>query len=193
MKGRGRMSDPLNRKINKKARLMLYVFCSALLTVFLYVLLHEVGHMLVMLCAGSTITEFSIIGAHVCGEGGVFTYFLELWHNANGVLLPLLLSYIYALFYRREKKSPLYRVLSFFVCSVPASSMLAWVILPFVYLNGTAPAGDDVTKFLNFFSWNYHPLTVSAAAAVLIGISVFLMIKKRVLRNFIEAIKASRA
>ncbi len=75
------------------------------------------------------------------------------------------------------------------VTLVPAASMLAWVIIPFVYLQGKAPINDDVTKFLTVFSKNYHPLIVSAVAVIFIGISVVLMIKKQVIHNFIEEIK----
>ncbi len=54
---------------------------------------------------------------------------------------------------------------------------------------GAAPINDDVTKFLAVFCENHHPLIVSAMAAVLIGMGVVLMIKKRVIHNFIEEIK----
>ena len=47
--------------------------------------------------------------------------------------------------------------------------MLAWVIIPFLYINGNAPVSDDVTKFLNVFSQDYHPLVVSALAVITIG------------------------
>lgn len=67
--------------------------------------------------------------------------------------------------------------------------MLAWVIIPFAYLQGKAPINDDVTNFLTIFCENYHPLIVSAVAVVLIGIGIVLMIKKRVIHNFIEEIK----
>ena len=67
--------------------------------------------------------------------------------------------------------------------------MLAWVIIPFAYLQANAPINDDVTKFLAVFCESYHPLIVSVMAVVLIGMGVFLMIKRRVIHNFIEEIK----
>ena len=67
--------------------------------------------------------------------------------------------------------------------------MLAWVFVPFLYLNGSAPINDDVTKFLIVFCENYHPLIVSVMAVVLMGLGVVLMIKKRIIHNFIEEIK----
>lgn len=75
------------------------------------------------------------------------------------------------------------------VILIPVASILAWVIIPFAYLQGKAPINDDVTKFLAVFCENYHPLIVSAIAAVHIGTGIVLMIKKRVLHNFIEEIR----
>ena len=76
---------------------------------------------------------------------------------------------------------------SFFTGVVPISSLLAWVIIPFVYLNGTAPPSDDCTKFLMSFSQIANPLFVSAAALV---IGSILFIKKGVLRNYIYELQA---
>ena len=72
---------------------------------------------------------------------------------------------------------------------IPIASLLAWVIIPFVYLQGNAPANDDVTKFLYNFSQNYHPLIVSAIAAVIIGISIVVIIKKQIFRNFFKVMR----
>ncbi len=82
-----------------------------------------------------------------------------------------------------------YRIFSYVVTLMPIVSMLAWVIVPFVYLQGNAPINDDVTKFLVVFCENYHPLIVSVTSVILIGTGVVLMIKKRVIHNFIEEIK----
>ena len=74
---------------------------------------------------------------------------------------------------------------SFFTGLVPISSLLAWVIIPFVYLNGTAPPNDDCTKFLMSFSQIANPLFVSAAALVIGVLGSILLIKIGVLRNYI--------
>lgn len=58
----------------------------------------------------------------------------------------------------------------------------------FAYLQGNPPINDDVTKFLTVFCEKYPPLLVSAIAVALIGIGVALMVKKRVLHNFIAEI-----
>lgn len=175
--------------MNKKIKSMGYVLLSAGIEVFLYILLHEFGHMIVMLLAGATITDFSIFTAHVSAVGGDYTSLLNMWMHANGALLPLIISYLYILLYQKNNTKSFYRIFSYMFTLIPVCSILAWVIMPFIYLQGNAPINDDVTKFLAVFCENYHPFIVSAAAAILIGIGVVLMIKKRVIYNFIEEIK----
>lgn len=178
--------------MQKKTRVILCILISALLTVFLYILLHEFGHVIVMLSAGARITEFSIMGAHVSGEGGSYTNTSDLWLHANGAFLPLLISYVYLLFYRSDVENAFYRTFSWFFGLIPAASMIAWVIIPFIFLNGDAPAGDDVTLFLENFSQDHSPVIVSIASALLMGIGMVILIRKKVLQNFIEEIKRVR-
>lgn len=175
--------------MNKKLKSIGYILLSAGITLFLYILLHEFGHTMVMLSVGATIMDFSIFTAHVSAVGGNYTNLSEMWMYANGALFPLMISFLYTLSYKKDSARPLYRIFSYMLILVPVSSMLAWVIIPFDYLQGNAPVNDDVTKFLDVFCENYHPLMVSAAAAALIAIGVVLMIKKRLILNFIEEIK----
>lgn len=111
------------------------------------------------------------------------------WIFANGVLLPMAAAFIYALLYRKDSQNALYRIFSFLAVLVPTASMLAWVMIPVFFLQGNAPAKDDVTHFLNIFSQEYPPLAVSAVSAAIIGISVTLMIKKRIVHNYIEEVR----
>lgn len=109
--------------------------------------------------------------------------------HANGALFPLIISYLYMLLYKKSSAKSFYRIFSYVAALIPMVSMLAWVIIPFAYLQGDALINDDVTKFLTVFCENYHPLVVSAAAVVLMGMGIVLMIKKRVIHNFVEEIK----
>lgn len=118
-----------------------------------------------------------------------YTNLSNMWMHANGALLPLMISYVYIRLYKKDSTKPLYRIFSYLVTLMPIASMLAWGIIPFAYLQGKAPINDDVTNFLTIFCENYHPLIVSAVAVALIGIGIVLMIKKRVIHNFIEEIK----
>ena len=180
--------------MKRKAKLIKFILTlliSAIATLFLYILLHEFGHVIVMLSAGDRITEFSILHAYVSGEGGDYTNTSDLWKHANGTIFPLLLSYVFLLFYRKESKNTLYRIFSLcFAC--PALGLLPWFVKPFVYVKGTFTAGNDITQFLYNFSQSHSPILVSIAAAVLFGISIRLIIKKCVLRNIIDEIKSVR-
>ena len=179
---------------NKEAliKLISILVISAIVTVFLYILLHEFGHVIVMLSAGARITEFSLLGARVSCEGGSFSNTSDLWMNANGAIFPLLISYIFLLFYRKESKNTFYRISSLFFGFTPAFGLLPWFVKPFVYVEGTFTPYDDTTQFLYNFSQGHSPIIVSMAAAVLFGISILLVIRKRVVCNFIEEIKRTR-
>ena len=175
-----------------KAKMISIILISAALTLFLYIILHESGHMIVMLSAGARITEFSILGAHVSGEGGSYTNISDLGLHANGAFLPLLISYVYLLLYRSGSENSFYRTFSCFFGLIPAISMIAWIIIPFTFISGNAPLNDDVTLFLENFSHDFSPLAVSAAAALFMGIGIAIIIRKKVLRNFMEEIKRVR-
>ncbi|MDE6906047.1 MAG: hypothetical protein K2P76_14120 [Lachnospiraceae bacterium] len=175
--------------MNKKIKSIGYILLSAGIGIFLYILLHEIGHMIVILSVGGTITDFSIFTAHVSAVGGGYTNLSDMCMNANGALFPLIISYLYILLYQKDSTKVFYRIFSYVFVLIPIVSMLAWVIIPFAYLQGNAPINDDVTKFLTVFCENYHPLIVSVAAVVLVGMGVALMMKKRVIHNFIQEIK----
>ena len=184
-KSRLRRQDWMNKKIKSIG----YTLLSAGIAFFLYILLHEFGHMIVMLSVGATITDFSIFTAHVSADGGNYTDLSDMFMNVNGALLPLIISYLYTLLYKKDSTKSFYRIFSYMVTLSPIASMFAWVFIPFAYLHTDVPINDDVTKFLAVFCESYHPLIVSVMAVVLIGMGVFLMIKKRVIYNFIEEIK----
>lgn len=175
--------------MNNRMKRIGFLLLSAVMTVFLYILLHELGHMIVMLSTGATVTSFSILTAHVSAAGGNDTALSALWLNANGALLPVTASFVYILLYRKDCQNSFYRIFSFLITFVPAASMLAWVILPFLFLQGKAPAKDDVTHFLNVFSNQYHPLTVSAVSAAIIVIHVTLIYRRRILQNYLEEVR----
>ncbi len=182
--------------MKQKRILFLSIFASALLCILLYIILHEAGHCIVAVSCGATVTDFSIFSAHMSYRGGNFTDLSDLFLNANGVLFPLLLSYIFILLYNPAVKNRLYRVMSFFFALMPAFSLLPWVIFPIAYrLGATLDAGDDVAKFLYNFSFcgRHSPLWVSAAALLLTTLGVLLTVRKEILRNYIEVVKEVRA
>lgn len=175
--------------MDNKVKKAVCVFTSVLLVILLYIILHEAGHLIVMLSAGATITDFSILSAHVSGMGGNYTNVSGLWLHANGALLPVIVSFVYMLLYNKNSKSIFYHAFSYMICLMPIVSLLAWVIIPFVYMQGNAPAGDDVTKFLYNFTLDYHPLIVSVVAVVMIAAGVIIMMKKEIIKTFVLEIR----
>lgn len=171
--------------MNQKIKLSLCVVVSAMLVVVLYILFHETGHLIVMLSAGEVIDDFSILGAHVSGHGGEYTFVSRMWLNANGAVLPVIISFVYLWFYKEDRQNTFYRMFSFFAGFMPIFTLFAWVFIPLAYINGTAPQNDDCTKFLVSFSQIANPLFVSAAALVIIVLGSILFVKKGVLRNYI--------
>lgn len=166
-----------------KKKKIIEVLVSAVVVLILYIFLHEMGHCIVAIACGATITDFSILTAHMSSVGGNYTNLSDLWLNANGALFPLIVTYVYMLFYDKKRENSFYRILSYFIAIIPACSLLAWVFIPIVYMTGNAPVGDDVTKFLYNFSSGYHPIYVSIAALLLIAVSVTIMVKKQILHN----------
>lgn len=175
--------------MGKKAKNFLLLLVSVVLALVIYILLHELGHLIVMVSAGATIDDFSIVTAHVSATGGEYTNLSDLWLQANGALLPVFTAYIYMFFYKSNNEKSFYRIFSYMIVVIPVASMLAWLIIPVMYIGGNAPINDDVTKFLYIFSHDFHPLIVSVVAAMIIGIGVALMIKKRIIHNFIEEVR----
>lgn len=176
----------MERKRIKKISMVV----SLLIAFVLYIILHELGHCIVAVACGATITEFSILTAHMSYVGGSYTNTSDLWLHVNGVLFPLILSYIYMIFYKTDKENIIYRIVSYIITIMPMFSILPWVIMPIIYaVGGSIPATDDVTKFLYNFSSRYNPIWVTIGAVVLIVVSIIIIIKKRILHNFIAEMR----
>ena len=99
--------------MNKKIKSIGYILLSAGIAIFLYILLHEFGHMIVMLSVGATITDFSIFTAHVSADGGNYTNLSDMFMNVNGALFPLIISYLYTLLYKKGSTKSFYRIFSY--------------------------------------------------------------------------------
>lgn len=164
---------------------------SAIAMLILYTFLHELGHCIAAVACGATITEFSInlLNAHMASVGGHFTYWTAMWYNANGLLFPLIISYVHMLFYQKENKNPLYQILSYFGVMISFYSIFPWVLIPIFFLAGIPPEGDDCTKLLQIFSLKYHPIFISIGAVILLIFSLMLVNKKDILTNVLSSIK----
>ena len=78
-------------KRNRFKKVTLLIPSSALLCLFLYIILHETGHAIVLRAVGADITEFSILSAHVSYDGGTWTNTSDRWMHMNGALFPVVL------------------------------------------------------------------------------------------------------
>lgn len=174
-----------------KGKIIISVFGSVFLVIFLYIILHESGHCLIAALCGARITEFSILGAHMRYEGGVFNTITSSLLNAAGVLLPIIVSGVYLLCYSKTKNSLFYRIFSFMFALVPFFSLIAWIFVPMLYYSGNAPANDDVTKFINHSG--IDPWIVSFAAAIILICAAALAWKKRIVQNYWQACRGAGA
>lgn len=162
---------------------------SVLISILLYIFLHELGHVIVLWSVDAKITELSIISAHVNYNGRNWTDLSDKWMHLNGVLFPLLVSVLYIMLYRTENANRYYRVISGFFVLMPISSLLAWVFIPILYMLGQAPEGDDVYKFLYNFCYDYPAFLVSICAFTTICCTIYLSVKKGVFKNLGMTIK----
>ena len=179
----------MNRNIGRFIRQKVLM---AILAIFLYILLHEFGHVIVLWSVGADITEFSIASAHVNYLGGEWTDISDRWMHLNGAVFPVIIAALYMFLYRRDIENSWYRIFSGFVVLIPVASLLAWVILPFFYVRGQAPVGDDVTKFLYNFTHDYSAYWVSLVALLVIAASIAIALWKGIIQNFVEEVKKVR-
>ncbi len=176
------------------------IILPALLSIIVYIVLHEFGHVIVLWAVHAEITEFRILKAHVLYEGGDWTDLSDKWMHVNGALFPLILSFIYSLCYNQNCKNGAYRSSSFFFSVCTAISLIPWVINPFLYIGqietshaaGMVSSNDDTYKFLYNFSFDYPVWIVSAVAAIVLALGVFIAVKKGIIRNFIETLREMR-
>jgi hypothetical protein len=134
---------------------------------FLYTFLHELGHALAGWFFGQSLAEFDAsfwdLSAHVRLSGGNLTLMQLAIQSAAGVLLPLMVWAIYISLVPR-KGSFIHETLKLLSSMVVVNTLLAWILLPILYLFGRAPS-DDVTNFLHYSQM--PPLLLSFTALVL--------------------------
>ena len=174
--------------MDKRVKVVLCSVAGFLAALVLYIILHEGGHALVAVLCGAEITSFSIVSAFVGYEGGMFTDFSYAMVHVMGSLLPYILSVTYGIFYPPDnKKGLLFKAFSFGFCVISYSTCLSWVFMPFIYLSGSAPQGEDVTKFLD--ASGLPPVIVSLSALLLIVISVCILFVRKIPQTYAAELK----
>ena len=173
-----------------KLKVVLSSIGSVISSTLIYIVLHEGGHSLVAVICGANITTFSILGAHMSYDGGIFNSFTLALLDVAGMLFPVLVSIIYMIFYQGGLTSILYRIFSFLFVLIPISSILAWVFVPIFYLFGKEPINDDVTRFLN--NTGINPVVIVVAATITLTCCIFIAWNKKIIRNYWSTLRSVR-
>jgi hypothetical protein len=162
--------------------LLLFIFFFVF---FLYTFLHEAGHALAGLLFGQTLTEFDVsfwdFSAHVGMAGGGLAPSQLAVQAIAGVSLPLL---VWAIFIRvtPRKASFALEVLKLISSMAVLNTLLAWIVIPVLYVFGNAPPSDDVTHFLRY-SQMFPMLLIFVAFVVYIGGWVYFLSRTEEWRN----------
>jgi hypothetical protein len=158
-------------------RFILLVLFVVLFVFFIYTFLHEAGHALIGLLFGATLTEFNVnfwdFSAHVDMIGGELTRAQAAIQSVAGVSLPLLIWMLFISFVPRSPSFSL-RVLRLLSSMMVLNTLLAWIIIPVLYVYRSAPASDDVTHFLQSSGIPPLLLTLLAITLYLLGWTYFL-------------------
>ena len=156
-----------NRNLASILNIVLLVLFVTVFVFFLYTFLHELGHVLAGWLFGQSLNEFDAsfwdLSAHVRLSGGNLTDIQLAMQSAAGVLLPLLTWAIFISLVPR-KGSFMLESLKLISSMVVVNTLLAWILLPILFVFGKAPS-DDVTNFLNYS--RMPPLLLSFTALLL--------------------------
>ena len=162
--------------------------CVVLVMATLYVVLHEMGHAIVAIACGASITQFSVANAHMSYTGGHFTQITTSLLNASGMLFPVLTFALSLLFFKKDKNNLLHRCCYFAACLWGIGPLLAWVVVPIIALLSASPAGDDVTKFMMNSGW--HPGVVALLSGLLLICLITFIFFKGIPQSFKAMLKS---
>lgn len=167
--------DTKAHPFSDKVILVALVLFIVLFVFFVYTFLHEAGHALAGLAFGQTLTAFNVnfwnFDAHV-GLAGSLTQPQRALQSIAGAGLPLLVWFLFIAFVPRKANFSL-EALKLVASMAVIHTLLAWIVIPILYLFGQAPS-DDVTNFLRYSQ--IPPLLLCAAASglYLLGWRAFL-------------------
>ncbi len=165
---------PAVKKTSPYVQALILVFLFVF-TLLFYTFTHESGHAIVGLLSGGKITSFNVsfwdLSAHV-GIQGELSDLQRLVMGAAGISLPVLVWVVFILLVPRIG-NPVLEWLKALLTLIVLGSLLAWIVIPFLYMAGQTPA-DDSTSFLSLSG--SPPLLVSGAALLVFcgGWALFL-------------------
>ncbi len=175
-------NSPLLRSIS--------VLFAVLWMLTIYTFLHEGGHALFAVIFGAKIQYFDInfldFNARVHWDGSL-TDPQRAIVSIAGMAVPLLVWAIVMMLVP-QKTTRLSGTIRWMASLGIIGSTTPWVIIPLLYPSGSAPAGDDVTRFLDTSGLN--PYLLAAISFLLIGGSLLLMRLRagnfQVVRDFVK-------
>lgn len=174
--------------MGRKIRFAFVMFAMALVSLIIYVLLHESGHALVAMLCGAGNVKISVFLAHTWWKGGSFTGITQALCDAAGAALPVCIWWIAMMFYKRERKNAMYQMAYGIFFIAATSPLLAWVLIPAYSMFAPFPdQSDDVVKFLS--GSGIPPVIVFLSAIFIIAFNVFIAIKKGLLHTVFQFIK----
>lgn len=175
----------------RKIRFAFVIFAMALVSLIIYVLLHESGHALVALFCGASNVKISVFSAHTWWTGRSFTGITQALCDVAGVALPVCVWWIVMMFYKQERKSAIYHVAYGIFFITATASLLAWVLIPAYSIFAPFPdQSDDAVNFLN--GSGISPVIVLLSAIFIIAFNIFLAIKKRLFHTVFQLIKDAK-
>jgi hypothetical protein len=155
-----------HQKTSAVVTLILLVLFIFVFVLFTYTFLHESGHAITGFLFGQTLIEFDVnflnFGAHV-GMMGNLTRAQLIIQSLAGAGFPLMVWLLFFGLVPRKANFSL-EVLKLLSSMIVLNTLLAWIVIPVLYVFGNAPA-DDVTHFLNYSQ--IPPLLVTFVALVL--------------------------
>ncbi|QOR35157.1 hypothetical protein IMX26_17125 [Clostridium sp. 'deep sea'] len=178
-----------NSITNNTIKLTVAALVTAIFSIYFYTFIHEIGHGVIGLLAGGTIVKLKLgFGAHICIANANYTNFTHPLMNAFGTILPILVCTILVLIYNKKVQNIFYQVFYFIFPISVISSLVPWVYLPFIYNTSSAPASDDVIKFLS--NSTIAPWLVSITAlALIVVLFVIVVIIKKIPQNYFKLFK----
>lgn len=155
--------------------MILLVLFTLAFILFTYTFLHESGHALIGFMFGQKLTAFHIDllkwDAHVSMVGNM-TPPQQAIQSIAGAALPLLVWFVGISLVPRKGSFSL-EVLKLAGSMVVLNTLLAWIILPVLFIFGRAPS-DDVTHFLRYSQMPPWLLAFTAVVLYARGWGVFL-------------------
>jgi hypothetical protein len=171
-----------------RLRFTLTLLFILLFVFFIYTFVHEAGHAITGVAFGQSLMEFDVsfwdFSAHVGMAGQELSRSQFAMQAVAGVVLPLLVWALFIKIVPRKASFPL-EALKLISSVAVLSTLLAWIVIPVLYLLEKAPPSDDVTNFLHYSEMQPLLLMVTVFVVYICGWVFFLSKTEGLRREFL--------